>query len=102
MAQTFKDLPKWLQDENIVKVSYRGCETDHAKTAMIPIRPRKEDPALLVGDPIRIWIMQETLDREGTGKARTFDANAAGGKGRRGFTEAEAKATEVARGAEKK
>lgn len=94
-------LPKWLQGRNIVKVSYRGCETDHASTDSVPIRPRVEDRALLVGDAIGIQIMQETLDREGIGKARTFDANATGGKGRRRITEAETKATKVAQGIER-
>jgi hypothetical protein len=56
-------LPKWLQNRKIAKVSYRGATTDHAKTDMIPIRPRAQDPALFVGSPVRIQLMREMIAR---------------------------------------
>lgn len=96
MSSVRSDLPKWLQGEQAVSCD-KDRKTGVRMTGRVGIGCKADDPVLLVGDKVKCQLMQETLDREGVGKTRMFDANAKGGSGKRQLTEAEAEAAKTAR-----
>lgn len=90
-------LPKWLQDTGRPVVVHQKESAKMLSKAPVKVKGHEEDLALFVGSARGQIIMQETLDREGVGRTRMFDANAKGGKSKKPFSEAERKAAKIAR-----
>ena len=90
-------LPKWIQDSGKPIIVHQRESGRMLDKTPVKIQSRAEDKALFVGGKVQIQLMQETLNREGVGKTRMFDANAKRGKSKRGFSAAEDKAAKIAR-----
>jgi len=97
MSSVRSDLPKWLVESNQVVSCDGDQKTGVRMTGRVSIGRKADDTVLLVGDEVKCRLMQETLDREGVGKTRMFDANAKGGSGKQQLTDAEVEAAKTAR-----
>jgi len=91
-------LPKHLQGMKLVVKNERRV---YLQTEVVLISPRKEDTANIDGSSVRGRLLQESMDREGYGKVRYFDANAKGGSGKKPFTKAEATVAKIAHSIER-
>ena len=94
-------LPKWIQDSEKPIIVHQRESGKMLNKEPVKIRSRVKDKALFVGGEVQIQLMQETLNREGVGKTRMFDANAKRGTSKQGFSEAEHEAATIAHSIEK-